>query len=308
MNVLKKLVDKAASTPALDKPAERVADTVEAVMAGQPNREVVENTLHGTWLGHPLHPVLTDLPIGAWTLAGVMDAADMLAGNGRSSATPAIAFGLVASLPTASAGVMDWRHGGTERKRVGVAHAALNGGALALYTASLLLRPTHVGLARLLGFGGLGLVSASAYLGGHLISNMGMGVKHESPATPPAGPAAASLDGELAENTPRRVELQGYPVTLVRHNGRLFALADVCPHMGCSLSNGSVSGDALMCACHGSTFALEDGRVLKGPSAFPVRAFRASGEGAAVTISPPDAPGQPAIGGPDTSDGAAQRE
>src|SRR5690606_29409401 len=146
----------------------------------------------------------------------------------------------------------------------------------------------RLGLARLLSFGGFGLMNASAYLGGHMVYSLGMGVKHEAGASAPAGPRTASVDGGLEEDTPRRVEVDGFPLAVVKHAGKVYALADVCPHMGCSLSEGRVLGRALVCPCHGSTFALDDGRVLKGPSAYPVQAFSATSDGSTVTIGQPE--------------------
>src|SRR3989442_255596 len=57
---------------------EPVADFLQKVVAGSykllgsPGRSL-KTFMHGTWLGHPLHPVLTDIPIGAWTIAILFD-------------------------------------------------------------------------------------------------------------------------------------------------------------------------------------------------------------------------------------------
>ena len=277
MNVLQRLTEAIAANEALDKAGDRVSEALDKAMEKVPQSTAVKDFLHGKWLGHPLHPILTDLPIGAWTFAVVLDAADAASGERSDAPKRAIAFGMLAAVPTALSGAMDWHHTGGGPRRVGVAHALLNNAALGLFGASLALRSKNIALARVMSAGGLGLVGVSGYLGGHLISNMRIGVKHEG-ETPeePVVLADASLDGALPEDTPRRIEVDGAPLVVVKHGGRTFVLSDVCPHLGCSLSEGTVAGDGIVCPCHGSTFALEDGRVLHGPSAFPVSAYRST--------------------------------
>src|SRR5881227_3925559 len=103
----------------------------------------VKNFLHGTWLGHPLHPVLTDVPIGAWTTALVFDALDT---RGRRwsrrsalqrGADGAVVVGIVGAVGAALAGLTDWQHTGGTARRTGFAHATLNTLALGLYVGSL---------------------------------------------------------------------------------------------------------------------------------------------------------------------------
>jgi nitrite reductase/ring-hydroxylating ferredoxin subunit len=167
-----------------------------------------------------------------------------------------------------------------------MAHALLNSGALTFYVASMLLRPNHAALARLFGFSGLGLVGASGYLGGHLMASAGVGTKHESEAALPDKTVAVIQNDDLSEDMPTQVDVNGLPVVLVRHGGVVYALADICPHLGCSLSQGALDGDAIVCGCHGSTFALEDGRVLRGPSAYAVDAFKTTKRDRSIRVGP----------------------
>jgi hypothetical protein len=140
-------------------PLSRFADRVLA-------RDDVRGALAGDWLGHPLHPALTDLPIGFWTSAFALD----LGGNRcRRAADLMVAAGLLSVLPTAATGIADWRHRDRGGRRLGVVHAAGNVVASALYALSLGHRMRGHRL-RGVGFGvaGASAATAAAYLGGHL--------------------------------------------------------------------------------------------------------------------------------------------
>lgn len=125
---------------------EPVADTLSGAVesafegAGEPGR-TVQNLLHGTWLGHPLHPVLTDVPVGAWTVAAVLDAAEASGRKElRRAADAAVAVGLVGALGAATTGLTDWHNTDGGDRRVGVAHGLLNVSATLLYATSWMLR------------------------------------------------------------------------------------------------------------------------------------------------------------------------
>src|SRR5204862_5824540 len=135
----------------------------------------LKDFLSGSWLGHPLHPLLTDLPIGAWTSAMVLD----LAGGrrGQPAADLLIAAGIAAAIPTAASGFSDWSDLGPRDQRVGIVHAATNLVGVACYTASLSARrkgrrPAAIALS----FAGAATLTAGGYLGGHLAYRRGVGV------------------------------------------------------------------------------------------------------------------------------------
>lgn len=237
----------------------------------------VKDFLHGTWLGHPLHPVLTDVPVGAWTAAAVLDVAEA-AGNGQASPTrradDAIAVGVVGAVAAALAGLTDWQHTGGAARRTGLVHAVLNSVALGMYVGSLALRRRGRRPAgRRLAFAGFGVMLASAYLGGRLVYHDRVGVDHAEREAGPADFVRALPVAELAEGTPRRVEVAGVRVVLVRRESRVHALGEVCAHLGGPLADGAVQDGSLACPWHGSTFALEDGRVLSGPATLPQPRF-----------------------------------
>jgi len=147
----------------LDGPGRRLQGAA-AILVGSRRRL---NFLRGRWLGHSFHPLLTDFPLGAWASASFLDL------FGRKDTRPAaealVAFGLVAAVPTALAGLADWSEADRESKRVGVVHAGLNSAVAGFYASSLVARrKKHHGFGVALGVCGGLLAWASGYLGGHL--------------------------------------------------------------------------------------------------------------------------------------------
>ncbi len=288
MGIGDSLVRSVARNRNLDKAADVVARNIDANLDRLPEktRHTVADFLHGKWLGHPLHPILTDLPLGAWSFAGLVDLLSIGEKRTKPAADAAIAFGIATALPTAISGALDWRQTGGEPRRIGTAHALLNSVALFTYVLSMICRPNSGGLARLLSLGGYGVVCASAYLGGHLVMAARVGTKHESEAPVPSQPAKVIDESALRDDAPTTVDANGLPVMLVRRNGVVYALADVCPHLGCSLTEGRLAGDTIVCGCHGSTFALSDGQALRGPSAYAVTAFKTTTRDGSIYIEP----------------------
>lgn len=251
---------------------------IKAFEAGGETGQVIKNFLHGTWLGHPLHPVITDVPIGAWTTAVVLDSLE-LCGEEKYApgADAAIAVGLVGAVGAAVTGLTDWTGTTRKRRKIGLMHGILNVGATALYATSFFLRRrkdsrgTAIGLAML----GYGVASASAYLGGHLVFGEQTGVDHTATAAGyPKDFVAVLPENELAENTMRRVEAGEVAVLLARKNGKILAIAHTCSHLGGPLSEGDLLDDCrVRCPWHGSVFSLEDGSVVDGPATEPQPKF-----------------------------------
>ncbi|WP_162426674.1 Rieske 2Fe-2S domain-containing protein [Pontibacter pudoricolor] len=241
--------------------------------AGESGR-VIKDAMHGTWLGHPLHPAITDVPIGSWTTAAVLDTLELM-GEKRYApgADAAVAIGLVGAAGAAITGLTDWTGTNKGMRNVGLMHGMLNAGATALYLTSLLLRrrketrKTAIGLSML----GYGVVSAGAYLGGQLVFGMQTGVDHTATsAEPPSDFVAVLPEAELADNTMRCVQAGEVPVLLARKEGQIYALAHTCSHLGGPLSEGELlDGLRVKCPWHGSVFSLEDGSVAEGPATAP---------------------------------------
>ncbi|MBC5823245.1 MAG: Rieske 2Fe-2S domain-containing protein [Candidatus Eremiobacteraeota bacterium] len=238
----------------------------------------VKNALHGTWLGHPLHPVLVSLPIGAWTAAVLFDVGSGIFGRKelRAGADACVAFGLVGALGSAATGLADWTGVTGKGRQLGSAHAILNLSATALFATSLGLRRARhrkTGIATALM--GYGLALVSSYIGGDLVYGKKVGVDHAERDGLPDDYVAVLAEGELEEGRPRRVDAKGAPVVLVRQGDTIRALYEKCSHMGGPLAEGSVEGDNIRCPWHGSCFSLDDGHVVDGPATFPQPCFDA---------------------------------
>jgi nitrite reductase/ring-hydroxylating ferredoxin subunit/uncharacterized membrane protein len=241
-----------------------------------PRGRVVKNFLHGSWLGHPLHAVLTDIPVGAWTVGFVLDAIDELRGDQRRCrpADAALTVGLAGAAAAAAAGLTDWHDTDGGARRVGFVHGLLNLTAASLYAASLIVRGRGDRKAgRSLAFSGFGIALASAYLGGGLTYSRKVGVNHAARGDGPRDFVPVLGESELPEGEPRRVDAGGVPVLLVRRGGRIEAIGEVCSHMGGPLVEGDLEGDVIQCPWHGSRFSVEDGRVIDGPATHPQPRF-----------------------------------
>jgi nitrite reductase/ring-hydroxylating ferredoxin subunit/uncharacterized membrane protein len=246
----------------------------------------VRDVLHGTWLGHPLHPVLTDVPLGAWTVVATID---LLSGNNRRenrAADTAVVVGLVGAAGAAVTGLTDWQHTAGGARRVGLMHGLINISATGMYALSLALRIRgDRRAARTVGGLGLGLAMAAAYLGGHLVFRKRIGVDH-APRVEWDDFVPVLAESALAESTARRVDVRGVPLVLVRKAGRVHALADQCAHLGGPLSEGSLDDVSIRCPWHGSRFALDDGAVMEGPSTFPQPCFDVRSRAGQIEVRP----------------------
>ena len=256
----------------LEPLAERLQSTLNDTFAATgPVGQDVADALHGRWLGHPLHPVLTDIPIGCWTAAAVLDGLEEMSGNralGR-GADAVIGLGIVGALGAAITGMTDWRHTDGRARRLGMAHGVLNTGALALYATSMILRRFQ---ARRAGRGvaalGYVMANAAAYLGGHLVFGEQIGVDHTGAQVPPDQFVRVLPESELPEYQLRRVMADDMPVLLLRRGEKIYAIAETCSHLGGPLAEGKLEDLSVVCPWHGSRFALDSGQVLNGPSTF----------------------------------------
>lgn len=262
--LLHQAVERLGALEQLDPFAERVAGTVGRVLGAPP----VKDALSGTWMGHAAHPMLTDVTIGAWLSATLLD----LAGgrDARGGADRLVAAGILSALPTAASGLSDWSDTGGATRRIGMVHAAANVTALSLYTASLAARRRgRRGRGVALGLTGMGVLGLGGLLGGHLAYARGVGVDQTVFEDPPAEWATALAADRLQEGRPERGQVGGVDILLVRQAGRIFALADRCTHRGGPLHEGSLDDGCITCPWHGSTFGLDDGSVARGPATAP---------------------------------------
>lgn len=228
----------------------------------------VKDALSGTWIGHPLHPVLVTVPIGAFSGAVLLD----LFGTEGIAARRLIAVGLVSAVPTAAAGLSDWGDTQGAERRVGVAHALANVVGLSLLTGSWLARRSG-GRGQLLAVSGLGVIGLGGWLGGHLAYALGVGVDTTAFLEPPTEWTDACAESELSDGVPHAVTVLDFPVLLVRDGGALRAIGNRCTHRGAPLHEGELTDGCIVCPWHGSVFELADGSVRRGPATRPAAVF-----------------------------------
>jgi uncharacterized membrane protein len=170
-----RLVVQLERASTLDALLKRIQTVVNAALPDGRPRDLLE----GRWMGHALHPALSDVPIGSCTSAVILD---LLGGAAaESSADLLIAVGLATALPTALSGWADWSRTATEQQRVGLVHAVANVSAVSLFALSLRRRRQgRRNAGKLLGLAGVSSMSAAAYLGGHLSFARGAGVGERS--------------------------------------------------------------------------------------------------------------------------------
>lgn len=270
----------------LDRFAEPVQSFITKLLnSAGPAGQKIANLLNGTWLGHPLHSVITDVPIGAWTAAITLDAMEASTGRkgiGR-AADVAVTLGVASAATAALAGFADWQHTVGESRRVGFTHALLNTVALGLYVSSMVARSSRQrGLGRALALAGFGVVSASAYLGGDLVYRLKIGVDHapEEEEIKTDDYQAIMPAAQLPENRLYRAQLNNIPLVLLRRGERIYALAATCAHLGGPLDEGSLEEGpqgqpVVVCPWHSSQFDMQNGSVINGPSAYPEPCFDA---------------------------------
>jgi nitrite reductase/ring-hydroxylating ferredoxin subunit/uncharacterized membrane protein len=235
----------------------------------------LKDFLHGTWLGHPLHPLLTDVPVGVFTVAVVLDLLGL-----RDAAAPTIAFGILAMLATMVAGYVDYIDIDVDGppRRYGSVHQSLMLLSFVCYFVSGGMRYGQFGgpgsIEVPLAAVGYVLLAVGAYLGGDLVFRMGMQVDRH--AWRDAGDKWRPLDiTDVPADTPTKAKAGGQTLVVVRHGEKLFALHDTCSHQGCSLSEGKLVDDSrrIECGCHGSRFELADGSLNRGPAVYRQPAY-----------------------------------
>ncbi len=261
---LEPVVRQLESWESLDGVGEQAGKTIRNVLSAG----ALKDALSGTWLGHALHPMLTDVVIGSFTSASILELT--IGEDASDAAQRLIGLGLLAYLPTAAAGASDWADSepvSDAVRRVGVIHAGANAVGATLFGLSWLgRRAGATRSARLLGLAGLAAMSAGGYLGGHLSLSKGVGADQTVFDPGPTDWTPAADASQLPDRRPLRVVVDDTPVLLVRDGENIYALHDRCAHRGCSLSEGELDGEDVVCGCHGSRFALRNGALRNGPA------------------------------------------
>lgn len=269
-------VDAWSNYPILGRLAEAIQPFVRRVLESEGRSARLKNLVHGTWIGHPLHPMLTDIPIGAWTVSAACDAVDVL-GNPRyrDAADAALVVGIAGAVGAAVTGLADWSDTKGEPQRTGMLHAILNSAALSCYLGSLAARRVGArGTGIVAAYTGYALIGIAAYLGGELSLGMQLGAKHTSVPIEPLAEFGHVLDAAaLPPGSMQAAALGPVPVLVTNFGDRVRAVSGVCTHRGAPLAEGERDGDCIRCPWHGSRFWLDDGAVAEGPATFPLARF-----------------------------------
>ena len=263
---------------------------------GSEAAQSIRNFLNGTWLGEPLHVSLTDVPLGAWTVAMVFDCLDAMKHRREFStaADASIAIGLAGAVGAAVTGLTDWSDVDPPARRVGMFHGLLNLTATSLFATSLVLRKSKKrDRGRLCAGLGFSVMLVAAKLGGDMVYKHRVGVDRTSGQTFPEAFVEVMAESALENDKPTRAEHNGVPILLVRRADRVFALAETCSHFGAPLSEGSLVGDSIVCPWHSSCFDLADGHVINGPAVHPQPCLEARIRDGKVEVRKP--PARPSI-------------
>jgi nitrite reductase/ring-hydroxylating ferredoxin subunit/uncharacterized membrane protein len=282
--------------PILDRLADRTQPMVRSMID---RYRGVADVLDGVWQSVPLHPAITDVPIGAAVTATVLDGFAAVTGS-RDVDGHADAALLVAVLGSAGAtitGLAEWRWMRGGERRAASVHGLINLAGVACNVVSLGAR--RVGrrrLGRTLGLVGMLASGLAAHLGGELSYGMGIRV-NPNPPVPEAdgreadGWVASLAASELADGRLRGVDVGGDRVVVARcDDGMVCAIAATCSHLGGPLDKGARDGDTVVCPWHGSRFDLRSGAVVGGPAVFAQPRYSATERDGRVEIRPASAP------------------
>lgn len=242
---------------------------------GEP-QYVVKDVLNGTWLGHPVHPVLVDIPLGAWSVTTVFDLMALSSEDTslERSADLSLLIGLTGALGSVVTGITQWSDTDATDRRVGLLHGLLNGGVTVLYATSALLRLT--GQRRTaIGLSTAGYLTSlfTAYLGGELAYAKGIGINHVAFEGGSDDFVAVMNAQDLQEGKLTRVDVSGIPAVLLRQGKAIYAIGATCSHLGGPLDEGTVKDGVVQCPWHGSCFRMSDGSVVNGPTTYAQPTF-----------------------------------
>ncbi len=263
--------------PELPEQAHRLSRGIhnEVLKGGEPARKAAD-LLHGQWLGHPLHAALVEATIGAWFLGSVFDWLSLVWRDERveKCADQLIDLGNAAAVPTALSGLTDFTTIPEEAMASGATHGLLNACGFVCNLLSAGARKSGWrSLGVLLSTLTAGGLLASAWLGGELTYRYGVGVDKTRKPTGPEDWQPVLNDDELPTDTPKRIEVNGAPVLLYRHEGTIYAMGAVCGHAAGALDEGTFDGTHVTCPLHQSVYEVRDGSVVHSPTLYPEPAY-----------------------------------
>jgi nitrite reductase/ring-hydroxylating ferredoxin subunit/uncharacterized membrane protein len=233
----------------------------------------VTDFLHGVWLGHPLHAVLTDVPIGVLTLAIIFDFFDQ-----RVASDVCVGFGVLTMLAAAVAGFADYSETDDHPRMVATVHATLMVVALVAFVTSLVVRLGQpADASRTVPFAldviGYLVLALGATVGGEIVYTLGNMVNRHAWRFWGPGKWARLDVPEIPEGTLVKAKAGALALVLVRNGDTVMALHDQCAHAGGSLSDGSLDGTTVACPLHFSKFDMATGFRRSGPTDYDQPSF-----------------------------------
>jgi nitrite reductase/ring-hydroxylating ferredoxin subunit/uncharacterized membrane protein len=281
-------VDRLENATVLDPVVNVLRDLANTVIQPQAVRDV----LHGVPIGHPVHPVAVQVPIGAWVSASILD---FVPGQQR-AATILTGAGVVSALPAVLSGYTDWSQLHEQQMRVGLVHATANALAEGCYVVSLAHRVRGRRVrGRAWALAGLSIVGFGGLLGGHLAYRQASGANHVEDVPHRVAPGWHDIAGldELGEGRLEKRLLGEVPLVLLRRGGEVDVLAGLCSHLSGPLHEGNVAEEdgetCVVCPWHRSTFSLRTGEVVHGPATSPQPRFETRVVGGVVQVCLPGA-------------------
>lgn len=274
-----KIMSAIESIPGLHELGSELKQSLhEFILAGGEPARKAADVLHGTWLGHPAHPPMTDVVVGGWSMGAIFDVLATVTGNPvfEQVADRCTEAGAVAAIPTALTGLVEYSTVQQPAVSAATAHGALNSLALPFYLWSIRERRRgNRERAVCLALSAYFVMFSSAWLGGHLAFAKKVGVDHGQSFDGPTEWTDVLDAGELELRQPRKVDLGGKSVLVYRSNGRVYAIDGVCSHAGGPLEEGTFDECTVQCPWHDSVFDLRNGRIVHGPATHPQAAFDA---------------------------------
>ncbi len=266
-----------ARMPWLDKVSQPVQNWI-AKLYGQPGQPAyrIKDFLNGVWLGHALHPVLVNVPLGSWSATLVLDLAWLVDQNDgiARGADLSMWLGLAGAAGSAVTGVTSWVDTDGPEQRTGMLHALLNTGITVLNATSAILRFTgQRRTAIALSTTAYAISLYSAYLGGELTYSSGVGVNHVAWEGGSDDFVAVMDEKDLVPGKLTRVDVAGIPAVLLKDGQSIYAIAATCSHMGGPLDEGRYEDGIVYCPWHNSGFRMCDGSVANSPAVYAQPSF-----------------------------------
>ncbi|MEJ7839701.1 MAG: Rieske 2Fe-2S domain-containing protein [Thermomicrobiales bacterium] len=280
----RQMTDRIANgMPWLDKAAASLKLVSEPIF-GPKGPRAVKDALYGTWLGHPLHPLVTDLPIGFWTSSLALD----LVGN-HQGADLALKAGTISALGAAATGVAQWQdlQELDQPRRLGALHATMNAAATGLYGVSWYLRShdlRNAGIA--CSTISYGIVMASSWIGGDLIYRLGIGVSRIAFEETDPEWINVLAESDLMEGELTKADARDVSLVLYKKGNDTFAITATCSHLGGPLDQGEVRDGCVVCPWHQSEFNLATGKVVHGPATEDARVFQTRTHEGQIQVCP----------------------